>query len=65
MTLFLDWLTQRCLQVYLSDSTQSALYLRLQQKISSNDKFRKSNEQILNIHTYLLSKKVFSNNWTK
>ncbi|CAF1460318.1 unnamed protein product, partial [Rotaria sordida] len=33
------WLIQRCLQVYLSDSTQSSLHLRLEQKILSKKKF--------------------------
>jgi len=57
----LDWLTHRCLQVYLSDLTQPALHLRLQQKINSN----KQIEQLIDIHSYLISKKIFSNNWTK
>ncbi|CAF3088863.1 unnamed protein product [Rotaria sp. Silwood2] len=59
------WLTQRCLQVYLSDSTQSSLNLRLQQKNLSEKKFtnfEKQMEQITNIHSYIITKKVFSNN---
>ena len=60
----LDWLTQRCLQVYLSDSTQSALQLRLEEKLLSDKRFSKS-EQILQIHTHLISKKIFLNNSTK
>jgi hypothetical protein len=68
MNLSLDWLTQRCLQIYLSDSTQSALHLRLKEKLLSEKRFVKSEkeiEQIVDIHTHLISKKVFLNNWTK
>jgi hypothetical protein len=57
----LDWLTQRCLQVDLSDLSQPALHLRLEQKIPSNKRV----EQLLDIHTYLISKKIFTKNWTK
>ncbi|CAF1139632.1 unnamed protein product [Adineta steineri] len=62
------WLIQRCLQVYLSDSTQSALYFRLQQKLSSFENFKKLHKQIepiLHIHTYMISKKIFPNNFTE
>ncbi|UJR29306.1 hypothetical protein I4U23_010520 [Adineta vaga] len=61
------WLTQRCLQVYLSDSTPSALQLRLQQKLLLNETYRKFNKQIdqtLDIYTYFISKRVFAKNWT-
>lgn len=62
----LDWLTQRCLQVYQSDSTPSALQLRFQQKCFDKlFKFNKQTEKILDIHTQLIAKKVFANNWTK
>jgi hypothetical protein len=65
LILSLDWLIERCLQVYLSDLTQSSLHLRLQQKLLSEKNLNKKIEQILDIHTYLISKKVFSYNWTK
>ena len=57
----LDWLTQRCLQVYLSDLNQSTLHLRLQQNLPSNPRI----EQLINIHTQIISKKIFAHNWTK
>jgi hypothetical protein len=56
----LDWLIERCLQVYLSNLSQSSLYLRLQKKM-----FTKQIEQLVDIHTHLISKKIFSHNWTK
>ncbi|CAF5120861.1 unnamed protein product, partial [Rotaria sp. Silwood1] len=61
------WLIQRCLQVYLSDSTQSSFQLRLQQqqKILLEKKFQnfeKQIESIINIHSYIITKKIFSNN---
>ncbi|CAF3428145.1 unnamed protein product [Rotaria socialis] len=60
------WLTQRCLHVYLSDSTQASFELRLQQKILSEKQFpklEKQIEQIVHIHSYIITKKIFSNNW--
>ncbi len=42
--LFPDWFTQRCLQLYLSHSTQLALYLRLQQKVSSDNNSKKTRQ---------------------
>lgn len=56
MDFHLDWLIQRCLQVYLSDFNQSALQLRLEQT--------SSRKQLIQIHTEMISKKIFGDNWT-
>lgn len=48
---------QRCLQVYLSDLNQSALQLRLEQNYPSNS-------QLIQIHTEIISKKIFGKNST-
>ncbi len=51
-----------------SHSSQSSLYLYLQQKMFAEKRFSQSEkqiEEILQIHTHLISKKVFANNWTK